>query len=461
MQLTAIDIVKILQNSGFEAYWAGGCVRDMLLGKKPKDFDIVTSAKPEQIEEIFEHSIPIGKKFGIIKIIKNGHHFEIATFRSDAGYSDGRRPDAVIFSNAEEDAKRRDFTINGMFYDPVADKIIDLVGGQKDLEEHLIRFIGEPKKRIAEDHLRILRAVRLKHQLKFQYEPETYKALAENSELVIDKVSKERIRDEFNLMIQCEKPSQAFEDLSHLGILKVVLPELEAMRGVAQPYEYHHEGDVWTHAMAALDSLTEENFEDLKMLEKLFANNPPFSVSALTLRWATLLHDIGKPETFKLAERIRFDSHCEASEKIAQKILTRLCFGRKFINDVCWIVLHHMMMVPLTEMPEGRKIHWFFEPQFKNLLGVFKADAMGTTPTDLSLYQQIFDLYHQALKKFPEVPEPLLDGNEIMEICGLKPGPKIKELVGKLKEMQFEGKIHSKAEALEYMKSFIELPPQN
>ena len=433
MKLTAQEIVKILKNAGHQAYWAGGCVRDILLGIEPKDFDIVTSAKPEDIEAIFENSIPIGKKFGIIMVIHNSHHYEIATFRSDSGYSDGRRPDYVEFSTAEKDAQRRDFTINGMFYDPIEDKIIDYVDGQKDLEAKIIRFIGDPENRIMEDHLRLLRAVRFKNQLDFQYEPATYQAVKNSAPLILDKVSKERVRDELNKMISDKtKPSMAFEDMSHLGILDLIFPELEKCRGVAQPFEYHQEGDVWAHIMSALDALPPE------------AN--------LTLRWATLFHDIGKPETFKLEERIRFDSHAPVSGKIARQVMKRLCFSNKMIEDVAWCVEHHMMMVPLVEMNKGRQMSWFLNPQFENLLGVMEADAKGTTPSDLSLYQKIKNLYRLSIKKIKSIPKPLLSGNQIMEIANIPPSPEISQIKAELVELQLGKKIKTEAQAIKWLK---------
>lgn len=212
MKATSIQIIEILKKAGHEAYWAGGCVRDMLLGIKPQDFDIVTSAKPDEIENLLEHTIPIGKKFGVILAIQNNHHFEIATFRSDSGYSDGRRPDAVQFTDAKEDAFRRDFTINALFYEPTEDRILDFVGGQKDMEDQLIRFIGKPEERIKEDHLRILRAVRFKNAYNMQYHPDTYQAIHKHVEL-IKNISTERVRDELNKMIMGDNPGQAFEEL--------------------------------------------------------------------------------------------------------------------------------------------------------------------------------------------------------------------------------------------------------
>jgi len=432
MQPTSIKIIKQLKSAGFVAYWAGGCVRDMLLGIKPKDFDIATSALPDQIEKILKKTIPIGRKFGVMLAIENGHHFEIATFRSDSGYSDGRRPDAVIFTTAKEDALRRDFTINGMFYDPLEDKIIDFVDGQKDLDARLIWFIGDPTKRILEDHLRILRAIRFKNQLGFQYEPKTYQAISSHAKLVIDKVSNERIGAEINKMLMSDNVVGSFEDMEDTGVLQIIMPELRNLKGCGQPIKYHKEGDVWQHTMQALKSLPK--------------------TAELPIRWAVLLHDIGKPDTFKLKERIRFDGHVTRSKEIAQKILTRLKFPRRMVNEVCWLVNHHMIMVQLVEMSEGRKRHWFLHPYFLNLMQLFKADAIGITPTDLSLYNKILALYRGAMKEMPVEPKPLLSGNEIMDKLELEPGEKVGKILSKLRESQLAGELKTKEDAVKWIK---------
>lgn len=431
MRPTSIEIIKKLKEKGFEAYWAGGCVRDMLIGIEPKDFDIVTSAKPEEIEDALEKTIPIGKEFGVILAIEGGHHFEIATFRSDAGYSDGRRPDAVEFKSAEEDAFRRDFTINGLFYDPLEDRVIDYVEGQKDLDLKLVRFIGDPEERIKEDHLRILRAIRFKNTLDFQYEPKTFQAVRKYSHL-ISKVSKERIADEINKIIMGKNVSVAFEDLQDTGILKEILPEFENLKGVAQPYQYHKEGDVWEHTMRAVDSLDE--FADL------------------SLRWAVLLHDVGKPDTFKIAERIRFDSHAKVSAEIARKVLKRLRQPKKMIDKVCWMVEHHMMMVQLLEMPLGRKRHWFTNEWFPDLIRLFKADIDGTIPGNFDLYHKVNDEYRKTLDEMPKRPDPLVNGNDVCEITGLKPGPEVGEVLKEIYHLQLEGELTSREEALDKIK---------
>ena len=430
MHKTAIAIVKTLQDAGHKAYFAGGSVRDMLLKKEAKDYDIATSALPDEIEKLFAETYAVGKNFGVIHVVENSHQFEIATFRSDSGTSDGRRPDAVIFTHAEEDAKRRDFTINGLFYDPVADEIHDFVGGRDDLTNKLIRFIGDPHERILEDHLRIIRAVRFKNTLGFGYHPDTYAALKKHAQLA-DKVSWERVRDELNKIILSRSAPVAFEDMQDTGILPYVLPELEACKGVAQPMQFHQEGDVWTHLMDALSALPEE--------------------ASLLAHWAVIFHDIGKPETFKIAERIRFDEHSERSAEIAERIMRRLHFSRQDIEHLSWAVRHHFMMEQLLDMPLGRQRHWFLDPRFPTLLLLFYADAAGTTPADLSLYNKVKVAYEECLRHFPERPKPLLTGEDVMQTLGLKAGPEVGKILDGLMEKQLSHEIKSREEALKWL----------
>lgn len=433
MKNTSIAIVKTLQDAGHKAYWAGGSVRDKIMGKEPKDFDIATSALPDEIEALFEDTYAVGKSFGVIHVVENGHQFEIATFRSDSGYSDGRRPDAVLFTHAEEDAKRRDFTINGLFYDPIADEVHDFVGGKDDIQNKLIRFIGDPHERILEDHLRVLRAVRFKNTLGFGYHPDTYHALKKHAHLA-DKVSWERVKDELNKIILSEKAPIAFEDMQDTGVLPHVLPELEACKGVAQPMQYHEEGDVWTHLMNALESLPED--------------------APLLARWAVIFHDIGKPQTFQVAERIRFDKHSEISAEIAERVMRRLKFSRKDIEHVSWVVKHHFMMLQLLDMPLGRQRRWFLDPRFPTLMLLFYADAAGTTPTDLSLYQRVKSAYEDCVAHFEAQPQPFLTGKDVMDTLKLAPGPRVGEVLDEAFELQLGHELKSKEEALLWLKSY-------
>ncbi len=432
MKPTSIKIIEKLRSYGHEAYWAGGCVRDILLGIEPCDYDIATSAKPEEIEEMLEETKPVGKEFGVILVIEKGHVFEVATFRSDSGYSDGRRPDAVLFTDEKEDALRRDFTINGMFYDPIEDKVLDYVGGQKDIDAEIIRFIGNPHERILEDQLRILRAVRFKNNFNFQYHPDTYKAL-KNHAALIERVSPERIRHELNRIIEGNNRAEAFEDMSELGILTHIIPELEDLRGVPQPREYHQEGDVWDHTVRALKECDDHASRDVK--------------------WAVLFHDIGKPETFKIAERIRYNHHCSISREIAHKIMKRLKFSRRDMQEIEWLIEHHMMMRPLLDMNEGKARKWFLNENFLNLMQVFEADAKGTIPTDLSMYEKILERYRKVLKDMPEgKPKPYVTGVDVMKICGLEAGEKVGEILEEVYENQLAKQITSRAEAIDYLK---------
>lgn len=431
MEKTSLKIVKILQKAGFQAYWAGGCVRDMLLGQEAKDYDIVTNATPDEIEKLLKKTIPIGRKFGVMLALEGDHQFEVATFRSEGTYTDRRRPDSVAFTHAEEDAKRRDFTVNGIFYNPITKKIYDYVAGQKDLEERLLRFIGDPHKRIQEDHLRVLRAIRFKNTLNFQYHPDTYHALCTHAKLA-DEVAGERIQDELNKMIVSEYFGDALEDMLETGVLKETLPEAYAMKGVPQPYEYHREGDVWEHTKEVVAALSK--------------------YASLNLRWAAFLHDIGKPPTFKLEERIRFDHHSEKGAEITQTILRRLKFPRKDIEEIVWLIEHHMMIQQLLEMPLGRKRHWFLHPWFKDLLSLLEADIGGTSPARYDMYTALAEEYKETLEKIPHPPEPLLDGNDIMKLLGLPPGKQIGEIAKHLREKQLAHELNTKVQAKKWVK---------
>lgn len=430
MKPTSIEIIKILKNAGYAAYWAGGCVRDMLLEIQPKDFDIATSARPEEIKKLLKKVIPVGEKYGVVIAEKNNHHFEVATFRSDSGYSDGRRPDAVLFTNAEEDALRRDFTINALFYDPLEDRVFDYVGGMEDLKNKLVRFIGDPHQRILEDHLRIIRAVRFKNTFGFQYHPETFKALKKHAKLA-SKVSGERLRDELNKMIMHESFSQALCDMEDTGILAEILPEIQAMKGVAQPREFHMEGDVWDHTLAAIAALKKN--------------------SGLLLRWAVFLHDVGKPVTFKIKERIRFDGHCEASAEIAKKILQRLKFSSKDIKIIGWLVRHHMMVYNVLDMAIGRRRHWFLHPWYLDLLELNRCDAEGTVPHNLKIYEEVLALYRKDIEELPTEPKKLLTGEDVMKILEIPASAKVGEILEELRLLQLEKKLKTRTEAKKWL----------
>lgn len=450
MKATSLQIVETLKKAGHTAYLAGGCVRDMLLGILPKDFDIATSATPEEIEKLLKKTVPVGKDFGVMLAIKNGHSFEIATFRSDSDQSDGRRPKEVHFSTAEVDAQRRDFTINALFFDPTNEEIIDYVEGQKDLENKLVRFIGDPEKRIKEDHLRLLRAVRFKNVYGFQYHPQTYSAIKSGAHLIKD-ISSERIADELNKIIISPNAGQAFEELYEVGLLQHIIPELCLLKGLAQPLQYHTEGDVWDHSLMALKALTEEAPEDhLQSQEPI--ENPFFVEITLALRWATLLHDIGKYDTFQIdAERIRYNQHAEVGSEIAKKILRRLKFPLKITNRVCWLIHHHMMVFDIQKMNDSARRRWFLKPEFAELLELARADAMGTIPVNLDSYNEVKKLFHHEIATLKLLPKTLLTGEEIMELLHLKPSPKVGEILEEVREQQLAYKLKTKAQAKKYV----------
>ncbi len=443
MQRNAISIIKTLRKNGFEAYLAGGCVRDILLGLEPKDYDIATSAKPEDIERIFKKTYAIGRAFGVMHVHEGKYHYEVATFREDRGYEDKRRPNKVFFKSPKEDALRRDFTINAMFMDPLKKnidknvnsffKVIDFTGGLVDLKEKLVKFVGNPETRLEEDSLRLLRAVRFVHQIEGQYHPDTYNALKKYSH-EIKHISFERIADELNKILSLKTRAKALEDLYEIGILENIFPELCDLKGVAQPSIYHKEGDVWTHTMKALSSIKGK--------------------PKLEFFWTVLLHDIAKPKTYKFdGERIRFDHHAEIGSDLAKNILKRFKFSNKFIEKVSWLVGHHMMLHDILEMPKARQIHWLTHPWFKDLLNLEKADSMGTKPTRLDMYKKIKKLYLKIKKETPKKPKPLFSGDDIIKITGISQGKKIGKLKEELYDLQLESKIKTKNEGKKYLKT--------
>lgn len=443
MQQTALTLVKILQDAGFQAYFAGGCVRDMLMEIEPQDYDVATSATPDEIERLLTKTIPIGKQFGVILVEHEGHHFEVATFRSDSAASDGRRPDAVIFSDPREDALRRDFTINGLFYDPVAKKVLDFVEGQKDIAYKILRFIGDPATRIQEDHLRLLRAVRFKNQFDFSYHPDTEKALKEYAHLVVD-ISKERVQDELTKMLLSPRPAHAMRELDKLGMLELILPEVTACKGVRQPLKYHQEGDVFTHLLMALHSLQDYLLQDSKIKNSKF-------ILTKELAWAVFLHDIGKPQTFQVKpDRIHFDGHAKLSARMAGQICRRLTFSNAERLKIEWLIAHHMDIGFIPEMRLAHRLTFFMHPWFPELLALHFCDESGSVPADLSLYQCVKKLYAEFRneKLLPSHLEPLLDGKEVMDLLQLKPGPQVKKILTALHEAQLEGEVKTREEAI-------------
>ena len=431
----AYKIAEKIQQAGFCAYFAGGYVRDMLIGRNSQDIDIVTSATPNDIEKIFSRTHPIGKQYGVILVTLENQTYEVATFRSDLKYSDRRRPDEVKFSNEKEDAKRRDFTINGLFYDPVKKKIIDHVGGEEDIKKKTIRFIGNPEERIKEDNLRLLRAIRLKIVLNFQYDFATFEAVRKNSAL-IENVSYERIRDEINRILLSPRRHIGLIELSESGLLSHLMPEIENLKGVRQPRNYHREGDVFTHTYLSLKSLESED-------------------ASLHLAWAVLLHDIAKPQTLENHNgRIIFHDHAGISAQIARKILKKLKFSNIEINTIAWLIENHMKIGDIEKMRPSKAMNFVLDEKFSDLILLAKADAAGTYPVRLEIIKTMQEQVEKALKWKGERENrsrrQLINGDDLIKL-GLEPGAKFKEIIEDVRSETIEGKIKSKQEALNYI----------
>ncbi|MCF7846260.1 MAG: CCA tRNA nucleotidyltransferase [Candidatus Peribacteraceae bacterium] len=435
MLKSAEKIVAILQENGFEAYFAGGVVRDFLLNRKTADVDIATSAKPEDVEKIFKHTKPLGREFGVTLVIFQKHAFEVATFRGERNY-DGRRPSEVFFTTAKEDAKRRDFTVNGMFWNPQQKQVLDFVDGQKDLKKKLIRFIGNANERASEDFLRILRGVRFRNLLNFEYEDRTKKAIQKHAHR-LQEISGERIRDELMKILEDEFRGQAFRDLADFGILEIVIPEIWKLKGLKQPLEWHREGDVLTHSLASLASL-------------------PKAASA-ALAFATLLHDVGKADTLREENgKISYPGHAEKSAEIAEKILRRLKFDGATRAKIVWLVANHMSFFDIPKMRLARRHEFFTHPWFPDLVKLTAADIRGTSPANFSLQRKIVHEWkiHTTEKLLPP-PQPLLNGDEISRELFVPRGPQLGRLTKILHDAQIEGLVKSREEAVKFLESCL------
>jgi poly(A) polymerase len=443
----ARDILMALRAAGYQAYFAGGCVRDLLLGVEPKDFDVATSATPEVVMGIFPKTYSVGAHFGVVLVCTPSGEGEIATevatFRHDGAYSDGRRPDAVRFStDPREDVLRRDFTINGMLLDPMvyeetedaAAATLDYVGGREDLSAKILRAIGDPALRFAEDKLRMLRGVRFAARLDLEIEPRTMAAM-QAAAAGITQVSCERIRDELTLMLTEGHARRAFELLDATGLLAQVLPEVTKMRGVEQPPQFHPEGDVWIHTML--------------LLEKLAPG------ASSTLAWGALLHDIGKPATFrppdprKPGDRIRFDGHVEVGVRIAEAILNRLRFSNEEATQIVALVKNHMRFGDIREMRESTLKRFLRLPKFDEHLALHWMDA-SSAHGDLRLYDFARTRYETA--PVEEIrPTPLVTGRDLIA-AGYRPGPEFKAMLEAAEDAQLEGHASTTEEGLAVVK---------
>lgn len=429
----AYKIVEKLSDAGFDTWWVGGCVRDMLLGIIPKDIDIATSARPEQIVHLFSKGDDTGSAFGSIHVPLGASIFHVTTFRKDDSASDGRHPEGVVFGSREKDAERRDFTVNALYFHPHSRELYDPFQGEKDLKERLVRFIGEPAIRIKHDALRMLRAVRLRATISGQYHPETYTTLKENAAL-LEVLSGSRKLEELEKMLLCPHPDRALEDLWELSLLQQFLPELFVCKGIPQPADYHHEGDVWEHILLCTRAFKEEHGIDVRL--------------------AAIFHDCGKAETFSLKERIRFDQHASVSGDLAKKALDRLQITAKRREKIVWLIRHHMMMNAFSDMSDERKAHWYYHPWFPELLELFWLDIAGTKPPDFRFLKSIQRDYDSFLDSHPRPPKVLLTGDEIMDILGLQPGEEVGVILSALYKEQLAKRITTKKEAKAFIQNY-------
>jgi putative nucleotidyltransferase with HDIG domain len=429
----ARQVIAKLRGSGHQAFLVGGCVRDLLLGVKPKDFDVATDARPDRIMDLFPRSGRVGAHFGVVLVRDVFDQVEVATFRSDHDYEDGRHPEFVRFeSDPREDVLRRDFTINGLMMDPDTGAVLDFVDGRGDLGRGIVRAIGDPYARFREDHLRLLRGVRFAARFGFEIDPATSDAIRRDHALIL-KVAMERVREELVRILTEGGARRGFELLDASGMLEDLLPEVAAMKGVAQPPEYHPEGDVWRHT--------------LLLLEHLRQPTP-------TLALGALLHDVGKPPTFRVADRIRFDGHVEEGVRLAHGILTRLHFSREEIERVEALIDNHMRFKDVNRMKESTLKRFLRLPEFEEHLELHRLDATSSNKR--------LDNYDLARRKFEEYsaehlqPAPLVTGADLIGM-GYEPGPQFSRILAVLEDAQLEGRIRSREEAMDLVREVFPL----
>ena len=434
----AARVAERLRHAGYEALFAGGCVRDRLLGRPCFDIDIATSAPPEAVGALFEHTVAVGAQFGVIIVVQDGQPFEVATFRSDGCYIDGRRPSSVSFSDAKTDAQRRDFTINGLFEDPATGEVIDYVGGQRDLELRVIRAIGDARARLTEDKLRVLRGLRFVSQLGFDLEPETQQAIGELA-TSLRTVAVERIFAELTKLLVGQDRSRALELMRQTGVLAHLLPDVAKLEGVEQPPQYHPEGDCWAHQLLVMQYL------------------PPNPSSELA--WGALLHDIGKPPTFTVAERIRFDGHANIGADMAAELLAQLRAPKRFTEVVVELVADHLRFIDVPKMRESTLKRFLRRPTAGLHLDLHKADCQashGMLETHAFCLQRLAH-YRAEGEKEALRPRPLVNGHDLQE-AGYRPGPEFKRMLSGLEDAQLEGQVETKDQALAWLSEHFPLP---
>ncbi|MGE5205646.1 MAG: CCA tRNA nucleotidyltransferase [Chlamydiota bacterium] len=443
---SATSIVRTLRQAGHQAYLVGGCVRDLVLGREPADYDVATDATPDQVMRIFPRSYAVGAQFGVVLIPADGiaasqgqvsnesagkaGTIEVATFRSDIGYSDGRHPDQVRYTaSPQKDVQRRDFTINGLLYDPIEDKVLDYVDGLADLRRGVIQTIGDPHQRFQEDKLRMLRAVRFAARFGYRIEPPTFSAIQRLAPL-IHQVSCERIREELTKMLTEGHARRAFELLDESGLLSQVLPEISAMKGVEQPPQFHPEGDVWVHTLLLLEQLPH-----------------PYTK---TLAWGALLHDVGKPPTFRVApDRIRFDEHVSVGVRMAEEICRRLRFSNDDTEQIAALVANHMRFADALKMKESTLKRFLRLPRFPEHLELHRIDCLSSHG-DLTLYNFVKERF-ESTPADQVRPRPLLTGNDLIR-AGYRPGPGFKEILSAVEDAQLEGRLENQEQAMDFVR---------
>ena len=428
LQDKARFIVQRLRQEGYKAFFAGGCVRDMLLNKSPQDYDIATSARPEDLQRIFPQTIPVGAQFGVILVLIDGQPFEVASFRHDGPYLDGRRPSHVRYGSLEEDILRRDFTINGMVYDPIEDRVIDLVDGRRDLERRLVRAIGNAQARFEEDRLRIIRAVRFAASLDFEIDAATFDAIKKFAG-TITQIAWERIGDEVTRILTQGGARRGFELLDTSGLLQILLPEVVSLKGTPQSPEYHPEGDVFAHTMLLLSHL---------------------DAPSETLAYGGLLHDIAKPVCFRQdAERVTFYGHTEKGAAMAEEILRRLKRSRAVGERVAYLVRNHLRHVQAPQMRLSTLKRFLREDGIEELLELTRLDALASNG-DLQYYQ--FCKTRLAALAEKEIrPAPLVRGDDLIGL-GFTPGPVFAEILRQVEDRQLGGELQNREAAIEWIR---------
>jgi len=484
MKKTATDIVKKLRESGYAAYLVGGCVPDMVMGREPKDFDIATSARPEEVTRLFPQTLTVGAQFGVVLVVQNGHPYEVATFRSDGPYEDGRHPKEVLYTDdPRRDVLRRDFTINGLLYDPVAETVLDFVEGQTDIRNGIIRTIGESQQRFLEDKLRLMRAVRFAARFGYKLDPDTRRSIFELAHK-INQVSQERIREELIKILTEGYSAKGIRLLEECHLLQEILPEVSKLKGVPQPPEFHPEGDVWTHTMLMLELMDQTKRErnlgsggasiepsppsnlpyqsrvqDIGRPEDTASSLPrdqavdvgdPQSYPSICLAVSVLLHDIGKPPTFEVRDRIRFNNHPEVGARMAARICERFRFTNKQSDQIIRLVSDHLKFKDLPHMRPSTLKRFLRQDGFDEHLELHRLDCLGSH-RNLDNWKYAKEML-ERLEPEEIRPSRLLTGDDLI-LMGHQPGPLFKEILKAVEDAQLDNQIHSPEEARQYVLS--------